>query len=119
MECHSRPGNGRASAGTQPKNLKACPCCKLAYEEFLASGKLGCPRCYAAFRTGLETLFQTRYGCKGYAASSEFRPKGKKTAKLPFNSEALKQELRLAVKREDFERASLLRDILQQHIETR
>ena len=36
----------------------ACPGCGLAYAEFKAKGRLGCPRCYAAFGPVLIPLLE-------------------------------------------------------------
>lgn len=95
----------------RPKSADSCQACGLSYEDYLSSGQLGCPNCYAAFRGAMQKLLPQGQGHYPGAAKAKARPKA---GPLPLKSESLNEELQLAVGREDFERAALLRDILKQ-----
>ncbi|NLO90884.1 MAG: hypothetical protein GX410_02665 [Elusimicrobia bacterium] len=103
-----RPQKGKEG---RPKSADACQACGLCYSDYLSSGRLGCPNCYAAFRGAMQKLLPQGQGHYPGAAQAKARPKA---GPLPLKSESLQEELQLAVGREDFERAALLRDILKQ-----
>ena len=93
------------------KDLK-CPSCGLTYEGFNSSGKIGCAKCYNAFRKQLTTLFKNIHGSAVH------------TGKLPSRGGAeliqireidrLKRQLKNLVELEEFEEAARVRDILKE-----
>ena len=110
----SRPfKNGGRISGKRRKPASSCGVCGLEYGEFAASGRLGCPHCYKAFRGRLESVFETRYSRKNYAAAAALPKWRAAGSKIPLKTEELRRELALAVSSENFERAALLRDILR------
>jgi protein arginine kinase activator len=87
---------------------RACPACGITFYEFRNQGRLGCPHDYDYFHKELLPLVVNIHGDKEHAGK---RPKrsaegGRRQAKLI----RLRREMKEAVDREDYERASELRD---------
>jgi protein arginine kinase activator len=87
-----------------------CPECETKLSEFTRTGRLGCPDCYEAFAATIDALLRESRGSplhtgKKYRAASVPDP-GKSDAAM------LRLELAAAIKKEEFERAALLRDAL-------
>ena len=90
----------------------ACPRCGMKASEFRKQGKLGCPECFTAFEKDVKSII------------SQMAARPRHTGKLPgavaaqhaatAESEALREELREAVEREDYELAARLRDRLRE-----
>lgn len=88
-----------------------CEACGLTLTEFRRTGRLGCSACYAAFRDELRPLVRRIHGG------------GEHTGRVPGSLEAsegprreilrLRAELEGAVKREEYERAAALRDLIR------
>ncbi len=88
-----------------------CEACGLTLTEFRKTGRLGCSACYAAFRNELGPLVRRIHGG------------GEHTGRVPGSLEAsegprreilrLRGELESAVKREEYERAAALRDLIR------
>lgn len=97
--------NGAAEAGPR------CDACGLTLSEFRKAGRLGCPACYGAFREELRPLVRRIHGS------------GEHMGRVPGSLEAtegprqeilrLRGELDRAVKREEYERAAALRDLIR------
>jgi|SRR5262245_30474536 len=85
-----------------------CPHCGIKFVEFRNSGRLGCPQDYQSFREELLPLLENIHG--------EVRHCGKVPRRLPQNKESqseliqLRNRLRQAVTKEDYEVAAELRD---------
>ena len=92
----------RAAAPTRA----CCPACGLRYAEFREDGMLGCAACYAAFAGALDPLLERVHGAA--------RHRGKAPGAEPVAR--LKGRLEAAVRAEDYETASRLRDRLK-HLE--
>jgi protein arginine kinase activator len=97
---------------TSALNARECPVCGLKFVEFRNSGRLGCPHDYQEFREELAPLLENIHG--------ETRHCGKTPRRLPLSkltqSELiqLRNRLKLAVHREDYEEAAKLRDRIKQ-----
>lgn len=89
-----------------------CPACGIRYMEFRAAGRLGCPHDYALFRSGLAGLLKKIHRSERHAGKKPKRHIG--TVESHGDALRLRQELRQAVEREDYERAALLRDQIRQ-----
>jgi len=105
-----------------------CPGCGLAYAEFKAKGRLGCPQCYTAFAPVLVPLLEKVHSHSTHkgrrplhqpAAEPAGEPVRESTgAAQPVPAEPapiderlrLRLELEAAVDAEDYERAAELRD---------
>jgi protein arginine kinase activator len=87
---------------------KACPICGVTFYEFRNQGRLGCPHDYVCFGAELEPLIVNIHG--------ETQHCGKQPRRSPHDSQEqtelirLRREMTQAVEREDYERASELRD---------
>ncbi|MBT6149535.1 MAG: hypothetical protein HOH74_29115 [Gemmatimonadetes bacterium] len=107
-----------------------CPGCGLTYEEFRKVGRLGCSRCYEAFKTPLLRLLKRIHGADSHvgrnatsAVEAPAQTAGDQTAgdqtagKTVIQAgietqsvEDLRKALAAAVDAEDYERAADLRD---------
>lgn len=97
---------GLAEAQPQPK--KSCPACGATMSTLRNQGKVGCPACYATFRDELHGTIRSIHGNVKHVgrSPSRFRGERDKTDRLSL----LKNQLKEAIIKEDFERAASLRD---------
>jgi protein arginine kinase activator len=89
-----------------------CPRCGLKASEFRKQGKLGCPECFRAFEKDVKAIV------------SQMAARPRHTGKVPHTmvieqsagskGEGLRDELREAVEREEYELAAQLRDRLKE-----
>jgi protein arginine kinase activator len=101
-----------ASAGSG----EACSECGATLEDFRTSGRLGCARCWVTFERPLRDLLRrvhgaTRHHGETYDAVDNLvatAPEQRERARVE-----LREQLRLAVAAEEFERAAELRDQLR------
>ena len=85
-----------------------CPVCGLTVKEFRKTGKVGCPECYGFFRQDILGMLENVSGGSRHRGKL---PKKLKTYKtLMVDKQILKQQLKEAVEREDYEAAAALRD---------
>jgi protein arginine kinase activator len=107
-----------------------CPDCGLAYSDFKAKGRLGCPQCYDAFAPVLIPLLEKVHNASAHRGSRPAeRPEPPETVQEPDpvgallagvdpaiepepgdEAALLRQELADAIDGEDYERAAELRD---------
>src|ERR1700757_2381206 len=93
-------------------NQRQCPICGIKFVEFRNSGRLGCPHDYEEFREELSPLLENIHG--------ETRHCGKAPRRLPQNKQTqselilLRNRLKQAVTKEDYEEAARLRDRIRQ-----
>ena len=90
----------------------ACPRCGMKATEFRKQGKLGCPECFHAFEKDVRSIV------------SQMAARPRHTGKLPSTleierastaeSESMREELKEAIEREDYELAARLRDKLRE-----
>ena len=85
-----------------------CPGCGLAYTEFKAKGRLGCPRCYGAFAPVLVPLLEKVHGKARHVGRTPERVRGVQQSRREL--EKLESDLQDAVTNEQYERAAELRD---------
>ncbi len=97
-----------AKRGKRPGKQKKCAFCGMSFEDFGKVGRLGCGKCYSIFRNDLTDLMRKIHG------SCEHRgkvPVGTSDAMKPLREERiLREELKRAIEKEDFEKAAELRD---------
>ena len=95
---------------------KECPVCGISFFEFRNSGRLGCPYDYTHFENDLIPLLTNIHD------SVEHTGKQPRRAAASADSQAqmiqLRRDMEEAVEREDYERASEIRDELRQIEET-
>ncbi len=100
-----------AASAVQEASLAnvVCPACGETYAEFRESGRMGCGECYTAFAELLRPLLRRIHGSTQHGGKRppDFRP----AAPTPKSNLAhLREELRRALEREDFERCAEIRD---------
>lgn len=91
-----------------------CPRCGASLQDFRESGRLGCPDCYRALGEPLRELLRRLHGSarhvgRWYAAPGATPGTGEERARVA----DLREQLRIAVETENFERAAELRDLLR------
>ncbi len=94
-----------------------CPECGLTYSEFRKKGQLGCASCYQTFFDHLKDLLRRIHGSNEHVGKLPRSSRDKFIARRKLNK--LQQQMKMAVKSEDFEQAAILRDKIQrlQHLE--
>jgi len=85
-----------------------CPHCGLAYADFKAKGRLGCPVCYDVFAPVLVPLMEKVHGATAHRGRTPERVRGTQQSRREL--EGLEGELADAVANEQYERAAELRD---------
>jgi len=91
---------------------QACPCCGMTFYEFRNQGRLGCPNDYTFFEPQLEPLLLNIH--------DNIQHVGKTPKRSAAGSEdrtlliRLRREMEEAVKREEYETASKLRDQIKE-----
>ena len=97
----------------EPDRHYRCPNCGFTLDKFRKHGLLGCPHDYEAFERVLLPLLEKAHQGNTYHS-------GKIPAKAPADTKqqselmALRRQLEIAVKKEDYERAAELRDKISQ-----
>lgn len=91
-----------------------CASCGAGFDDFKATGRLGCAACYEAFSVPLRELMRRLHGAivhtgERYLLGSDQGARPDPTA----DAEELQAQLRAAIAEEDFERAAELRDRLR------
>jgi protein arginine kinase activator len=87
---------------------KSCPVCGISFYEFRNQGRLGCPHDYVFFEKELDPLIMNIHG--------ETAHTGKRPERLAAGTQKrtelirLRREMKDAIKAEEYERASQLRD---------
>lgn len=131
LQANALPGGspGRGNPTTEPQIQ--CPHCGYQLSTFRQTGRLGCTRCYEAFKTALEPLIGSIYGKARHVEEGE-RPKVEEEAAAPGSKaeaaetsapkkkkkaephgskvEELREKLQEAIQNEKFEEAAKLRD---------
>jgi protein arginine kinase activator len=100
---------GKPSPETEQKE---CPVCGISFFEFRNTGRLGCPYDYTHFENELEPLLVNIHDAAAHAGKHPVR------AAVSADSQArliqLRREMEEAIEREDYERASEIRDRIRE-----
>jgi protein arginine kinase activator len=87
---------------------RACPMCGITFYEFRHAGRLGCPHDYVCFSQQLEPLIMNIHGAIEHVGK---RPQhGVCGTDHQTRLIQLRREMKEAVEREDYEKASAIRD---------
>lgn len=89
-----------------PKKVKRCPGCFITLEEIISDGKLNCMECYPCF--GDDILLPI----EGKTTTTKKKKKKKVTCEECIKY--LEHSLKTAIKKENYEAASLIRDALKE-----
>ena len=100
-------------AGGDPDRAELCPHCGASLADFRQSGRLGCADCWHAFERPLRELVRRLHGSSRHVGRRYSAPGLEELRDGP-STEALREQLRLAVDAENFELATELRDRLRE-----
>lgn len=101
-----------SSASDSATEKRVCPVCKMTFQEFRGSGRLGCPNDYVVFREELMPLLENIH--------DETRHCGKTPQRAPRDTQTqtsliqLRNDLKRAVASEDYEMAAKVRDQIKE-----
>ncbi|MDI9595982.1 MAG: UvrB/UvrC motif-containing protein [Atribacterota bacterium] len=87
-----------------------CSNCGMTYAEFVKSGKLGCSNCYSVFRKYIKPLLNRLHG--NYQHSGKIPDSLQLRLDITKKIKKIKDELKEAVSREEYEKAAKLRDTI-------
>ncbi|MEM6364733.1 MAG: UvrB/UvrC motif-containing protein [Planctomycetota bacterium] len=99
---------GQTKEELKELDQKACPVCGITFFEFRNSGRLGCPMDYTHFESDLEPLLLNIHDSLQHIGKRPRRAAA--TADSQGELIALRKEMDEAVRREEYEAASVLRD---------
>jgi len=102
---------GPAPAAPPETAALTCPDCGLQYGEFRATGRLGCPAEYDAFRPALEPLLARIHRADAHAGKT---PRAVRAARRGERLDELRRRMAAAARAEDYEEAARLRDEVRQ-----
>jgi protein arginine kinase activator len=98
----------RGSREALRKGKVQCPSCALTFAQFSQIGRLGCSDCFPAFDEQLAPLLRRIHGSSRHTGKVPRRSQG--AVRFVRELERLREELKLRVQKEEFEKAAELRD---------
>ena len=101
---------GQTKKDLEELDQKACPVCGISFLEFRNTGRLGCPFDYSHFAADLLPLMTNIHESVEHVGK---RPRRSAAADSQALMIQLRREMEEAVEREDYERASEIRDELK------
>ena len=103
---------GMAEEGGPEENEEmkkiVCTKCALSYTDFKKAGRLGCSECYDTFTDGLKGLLRKIHGSNQHLGKIPIFEKEHVQRKKEIRK--LREQMKKAIKAEDFEKAAMLRD---------
>jgi len=100
---------GQASGGgLSPGSSMRCQNCGLTYSDFRRIGQLGCSECYDKFDEQLDSMLRRLHGAGQHTGKVPARSGG--GGRLRRRLERLRDELKEAIRKEEYEKAAELRD---------
>ena len=104
---------GLADFGKQVKDsdkvVLKCLNCGMGYDDFRKFGRLGCSKCYEAFKIHLSTLLKKIHWSNQHYGKAPLKIPEEEKKKMG-NMQDLKNKLQEAIQMEDFEQAAEIRD---------
>ena len=88
-----------------------CDNCALDYSQFKERGEFGCSKCYLSFKGRVEPLIRSLHGHNVHRG--KIPKSSEKKVFLKREEKDLKEELEDSIKKEEFERAAVIRDRLK------
>ena len=88
---------------------EACAFCGCTMADFRATGRWGCPRCYATFESSMRGLLRRLHGSSQHVGERYRAPQSEPVGRAAQLGE-LRERLRRAIEAEQFELAADLRD---------
>ena len=97
--------------GRKYEEEKTCSRCGMTLSEIQKKGKFGCSECYDTFSKKLDL---TPFIGKGYEGNIPKNSGENETKEPPSPLASLKEELKKALEKEEYEKAAILRDKIRQ-----
>ena len=97
-----------ASKSEEPIPEIECSRCGTTYEQYRKSGLVGCAQCYSDFREPLQAMMSRVHGHTQHVGRIPGGADQQLSMKLKL--EKLRQELKQAIRQEEYETAAILRD---------
>ena len=96
----------------QLSSVKSCPSCGSTLNDFKKTGKAGCADCYTTFSAELEATIRSIHGSATHSGKvpTKEKEKNQKANEL----KELRNELKIAIEKEEFEKAASLRDKIRE-----
>lgn len=92
----------------------ACDKCQMTYDEFAKTGMFGCENCYNAFSSRLDNVLPKLHGAKRHIGRKlnkiSKNISNNKKSKEDDELKKLKDELKICIEKEEYEKAAVLRD---------
>lgn len=98
----------KAAEEIAASDKKTCPVCGITFAEFRKGGRLGCAYDYIVFEEDLEPLLINIHGALGHTGKIPTNRKGSPERQRQLAQ--LREEMKKAIKKEEYENASQLRD---------
>lgn len=102
-------GLQQQAGASRTESAKQCTYCSMTLEDFRATGRLGCSRCYSTFEPRLRDLLRQVQGSAKHVGRRYVPPEPDVLERATTIGE-LRDRLRRAIENEDFEVAATLRD---------
>ncbi len=103
---------GRTAEELSQLDKQSCPVCGMTFYEFRSHGRLGCPHDYVCFQQQLDPLIMNIHGKNEHVGKSPRRCSTGSANRTELIR--LRREMKGAIDKEDYERASELRDKIKQ-----
>jgi protein arginine kinase activator len=97
---------GKTAEKLAKLDAQTCPVCGISFQEFRQVGRLGCPHDYEAFGAELEPLLLNIHGATVHKGKRPKRNASRRQSEVL----RLRREMQEAIDKEEYERASELRD---------
>jgi protein arginine kinase activator len=110
QKLHQQPA--MSGPGGVIRDQGRCDFCSATLGDFRATGRLGCPRCYAAFETSLRDLLRRVHGSARHIGRQYEAPQRDELQRQTQVGE-LRAQLKRAIEAEQFELAADIRDRLR------
>ncbi|KRQ86080.1 UvrB/uvrC motif protein [Caloramator mitchellensis] len=89
-----------------------CPVCHQSFDEFKRTGKMGCANCYRTFNNEITPIIKRVHGNINHTGKVPKRTGG--ILKIKRDIEKLKEELKIAIMNEEYEKAAKIRDQIKE-----
>lgn len=102
---------GMLAGSIQAKSKVRCDNCGLSFADFRRLGHLGCSECYTQFEEQLDPLIKRIHGSGQHTGKMPIRGKA---ARLRYELEEARRQLREAISVEAYEKAAEMRDRIKE-----
>ncbi|HID32503.1 MAG TPA: DNA helicase UvrB [bacterium (Candidatus Stahlbacteria)] len=92
-----------------------CPNCGLTFTDFKKHGRFGCSQCYEVFRTEIEEIIANIHGARSHSGRKPGQ--GEKPQNQRIKMMRLRDELKRALEKEEYERAAEIRDQIRRLVQ--